>query len=167
MSLKSLIFSSWVIGFAVFILRSQQYTFDPHIQSDAIVVFTGSSQRIVAGKRLHNDRKNQRLLISGVLPNTTLQDLNLKGDNIVLGFQALDTPGNAVETAQWVNFFGLQSIVLVTSRYHLNRSLLEVRRHIKKIKIIPYPIDDRGLIFAIGEYHKYIISYIFGKIRRM
>src|SRR3546814_11467635 len=69
-----------------------------------------------------------------------------------LGYEADNTRGNAVETAAWMKDQGFTSLRLVTATYHMPRSLLEFRRLMPDIEIVPHPVftahfkrDDRWL----------------------
>src|SRR3984893_1455975 len=81
--------------------------------ADAIIVLTGGSQRLNSGIALLREGKGRKLFISGVNHHVDLQDLlrssgedlELAGEwaacRVVLGYRAVDTLGNAGETAQW------------------------------------------------------------------
>ena len=43
-----------------------------------------------------------------------------------LGYEALDTVGNADETRTWARSNGYTRLIVVTSRYHMPRSLAEL-----------------------------------------
>ena len=119
--------------------------------ADALVVFTGAStERLSTGMALLEAQKGQRLLISGV--NEEVRDEEVQaligGDKtlyeccIVLGRQAEDTVGNARELRAWVGASGVRSIILVTSNFHMQRSLREVREAIPDLEVRPYPIIE-------------------------
>ena len=44
-----------------------------------------------------------------------------------LGFTAADTVGNARETAEWAKAMRYDSLIIVTSDYHMPRAMLELR----------------------------------------
>jgi uncharacterized SAM-binding protein YcdF (DUF218 family) len=104
--------------------------------TDAIVVLTGGSQRIDQAITLLKDGIGQRLLISGVNPRTTGREIQAMTSGspelfdccVDIGHDAIDTIGNANETARWINEHGFGRVLIVTNNYHIPRSLLELRR---------------------------------------
>ena len=81
---------------------------------------------------------------------------------------ALETVGNAAQTARWARDHGFDELILVTNNYHIPRSLLELKRAAPKVRFIPYPVvnsdlanwswmkrpDTARVLFA--EYLKYL-----------
>jgi uncharacterized SAM-binding protein YcdF (DUF218 family) len=61
-------------------------------------------------------------------------------DKIILGHEADNTRGNALETAGWMREQGFHSMRLVTSAYHMPRSLLEFSAAMPDITITPHPV---------------------------
>ncbi|WP_187973305.1 YdcF family protein [Aquibium microcysteis] len=121
--------------------------------ADAIIVLTGGQFRLDAAVELLRSGKGQRLLISGV--NPVARDSELKAvmgaDDrlfsccIDIDRAAIDTVGNAAESAKWVNEHAYTSIILVTNNYHMPRSLLEMRRLLKTTDVRPYPVVNSRL----------------------
>src|SRR5690606_26336791 len=105
-------------------------------KADAIIVLTGGISRLDAALNLLETGKGKRLLISGVHPSATRRQLQIAtgGDKalfsccIDIDHAALDTIGNAEESAKWVDNHAYGSIILVTNNYHMPRSLLEMGR---------------------------------------
>lgn len=144
--------------------------------ADGIVVLTGEADRITLAVDLLSNGKGKRLLISGVNPTTTRNALvahlpqfsALFDCCIDLDYRALNTVGNAEETGRWVIDQKFKSVIVVTSNYHMPRSLLEMARVLPDIELTPYPvITDRIDIYAwwsdtesfqllVSEYLKYI-----------
>jgi uncharacterized SAM-binding protein YcdF (DUF218 family) len=120
---------------------------DPSSVTDAIVVLTGGSQRLGAGVRLLQAGMAQKLFVTGVNPGVELPEL-LKTASapaglaccIVLGHEADNTRGNALETAAFMRTQGYHSLRLVTSSYHMPRSLYEFSRAMPGITIVPHPV---------------------------
>ncbi|WP_174801545.1 YdcF family protein [Martelella limonii] len=152
----------------------------PHIyETDAIVVLTGGSRRIEEAFALLESGAGERLLISGVNPATSPSGIQkiIGGDSqlfeccVDVGYEALDTHGNAVETRQWIEEHGYQRILVVTSAYHLPRGLLELRAIDPDTIFVGYPVamsepgapwqeDLRYFRVAGLEYLKLIGAYI-------
>ncbi|MFU0506037.1 YdcF family protein [Pseudaminobacter sp. NGMCC 1.201702] len=145
-------------------------------KADAIIVLTGGQARIDAALDLLKSGKGQRLLISGVNPAAgrksiqaaTGADTTLFSCCVDIDHAALDTIGNAEESAKWVESHAYGSVILVTNNYHMPRSLLEMSRFIDKASLLPYPVvnsrlDDGiwmvkpdALRVLFTEYTKYI-----------
>jgi uncharacterized SAM-binding protein YcdF (DUF218 family) len=91
---------------------------------------------------------------------------------MVLGHTADDTRGNAAETARWIKKEGFQSLRLVTANYHMRRSLLEFKRLMTGVTIIPHPVFPQGFKaeawwihwgsfrLVVSEYVKYLIALV-------
>ncbi len=165
-------------------------------RTDAIVVLTGGAARLATALRLLDQNKADRLLISGVSPNASkaslLQavlpampdaaqasanwqgiDLQMLFDCCVdLDYEAANTEGNAVETADWVAQHHVKTIRLVTSNYHMPRSLAEFRRRLPGVTILPHPVRSETMrvedwwrrstaaAFLLGEYSKYVAALL-------
>jgi len=166
----------WLGGLVRFAGEIPDAVSDPDSQTDAIVVLTGGSQRIETGLELLAADKAKMLFISGVHTGIEVPELlrTLGADEslaakIVLGHEAADTRGNALETAGWMRAQGFHSMRLVTSAYHMPRSLLEFSRAMPDISIIPNPVfaDNvkQGEWWAwpgtasliVDEYVKYLV----------
>ena len=122
-------------------------------KADGIVVLTGGSQRIDRAVELLASGTAAHLLISGVNPSTTgsqIQRLTRAEPALFeccvdIGHDAIDTIGNANEAALWVRKNGYRDVIVVTSNYHMPRSLLELRRVDPQTNFIPYPVVIRDL----------------------
>jgi uncharacterized SAM-binding protein YcdF (DUF218 family) len=115
----------------------------PNARTDAIIVLTGGKNRIEAGLSLLQEKRSDKLFISGVNKETTLADLVGGRDVpccITLGYRAEDTIGNADEARDWVRENDIRSIRLVTSNYHMARARLEFDRAIPDLTIYDHPI---------------------------
>lgn len=134
--------------FAAVVLREPQPVGD---KADAIVVLTGGEARIRAGIELLSRGAGERLLISGVNTRTSARDLvRATGIDVErftccvdLGYTALDTAGNAAEIRAWAEGRGYDSLIVVTSSYHMPRSLLELHRAVPGVHFVPHPVVTR------------------------
>ena len=147
-------------------------------KADAIIVLTGGQSRLDAALNLLKAGKGQRLLISGVHPSATRRQLQLatRGDTTLfdccvdIDRAALDTIGNAEESAKWVERHDYERVILVTNNYHMPRSLLEMGRLLRHASLEPYPVvnsklDDgswltkpEALRVLFTEYTKYLLA---------
>lgn len=168
----------WVVGLLAFVARVERSTPAPEPErAEAIVALTGNaSVRITSAVRLLELEKGERLLVSGVNPQVTRDELQgvsratrrLYDCCVQLGFDAADTKGNAAETAAWVADRGYQSLIVVTADYHMPRSILEMRGALPGVTLIPYPVatpevdahrwwrTNLGARRMIVEYCKYL-----------
>ena len=137
------------IDFALFAQRAANMKPDPGMTGDAIVALTGGSGlRIAAGVDLVAKGKGGHLLISGVHPDVTLDDLiALAGGDpkvwaccVTIGYAAETTLGNADETAAWAYENGYQDLIVVTSDYHMARSLIVLQDAMPDIVLKPWPV---------------------------
>jgi len=141
-------------GFAAFATHVARLT-APAEQpaADAIIVLTGGQARIDAAVDLLRDGKGRRLLISGVHPSARKSDLQRAtgGDAdlfaccVDIDHAALDTIGNAEESAKWVTSHAYDSVIVVTNNYHMPRSLLELKRMIGDAELYPHPVVNTRL----------------------
>jgi uncharacterized SAM-binding protein YcdF (DUF218 family) len=122
-------------------------------EADAIVVLTGGSQRIEQAVSLLESGTGQRLLISGAHPGTSasrIREMTRAPEGLFdccvdIGYDAIDTVGNALETARWAKNHGFKSILVVTNNYHMPRSLFELHRVDPNTRYIAYPIVNSDL----------------------
>ncbi|MGH6968845.1 MAG: YdcF family protein [Stellaceae bacterium] len=137
----------WLLGLFWFADQIPDAVADPTTRTDAIVVLTGGSQRVGGGLQLLAAGMGKTLFITGVFPGVQVPALLHSADApdnlaccIVLGHTADNTTGNAIETAAFMRKQNYHSLRLVTSAYHMPRSLLEFSRAMPDITIIPNPV---------------------------
>jgi uncharacterized SAM-binding protein YcdF (DUF218 family) len=170
----------WMGGFLSFIQEIQLNTPSSPQKIDGIVILTGTPDRLNAGFDLLKETPGARLLVSGVnakvtretLRQATGQSKSLMDCCVDLGRIARNTEGNAKETALWVKDNDINEVVVVTSAYHMPRSLVELRRKMPDTKLIAYPVESATLdikawwtnlhtfIIGGGEFNKYVFSLI-------
>ena len=143
----------YAAGFLVFLFTlPEPNTVDPEaINAEAIVVLTGEGQRVAPAVDLLQRGAGRRLLISGVNPDIDKEELdNLLDGGVAfnccadLGFDAVDTHGNAVETREWAMEHGYNSLIVVTGYEHMPRALLEFSTEMPEIDLIAYPVRPSG-----------------------
>jgi len=167
-------------GFFLFLSTIPQNEPPSRVAGDGIVALTGGPERVQAGLNLLAEGRARRLLISGVNPDTSAAQLaKLHPESARwlqcctdLGRRALNTAGNAVETRQWVRRNGFDTVIVVTSGWHMQRSLLELQRAIPETVLVPYPVDARNgtddvwwsqpgnFRLLVAEYIKYLAALI-------
>jgi uncharacterized SAM-binding protein YcdF (DUF218 family) len=137
------------------------------VHADAIVALTGGSNRIEDAAKLLASGTAERMLISGVNQNTTREALaevygvldELFSCCIDIGYEARDTKGNADEAANWVRERGFGSVIVVTSAYHMPRTLTELRRALPEAHLIPYPVES-GVDLAAWPRNKAVLKLL-------
>jgi uncharacterized SAM-binding protein YcdF (DUF218 family) len=116
--------------------------------ADGIVALTGGASRISDAVELLASGRGRRLLITGVAPTTNTAELirlapeseRLFSCCIDLDYSAVNTVGNATQTRRWVRERGFRSLVVVTSRYHMPRAMLEIAHRLPDVTLIPFPV---------------------------
>ena len=142
------LFVCYALGFAVFVVALPRPVLDPGSKADAIVALTGEGGRLAPAVLLLEHGGGKRLLITGVNKATSkrglkslLQDAGEAFDCCAdLGFAAADTRGNAEEAAQWVRQHNYRSLIVVTTSYHMPRSLAEFGAQMPEVKLVPFPV---------------------------
>ena len=149
-------------------------------KADAIVVLTGGYQRIDHAISLLKDGAGERLLISGVNPTTSGNQIRKLTQSssalfeccVDMGYDAVDTIGNANETARWISDHRFRRVLVVTNNYHMPRSLLELTVSDQQTEFIAYPVVNSDLRNGnwltqplvlramLSEYLKYSVARI-------
>ena len=168
----------WASGFLWFTANLAREISDPIVETDAIVVLTGGSGRLETGFSLLAEGRTKKMFVSGVDPATTREQIRRLAQRsperfeccVVLGRNARDTVGNAAETSAWIEEQAFASLRLVTGSYHMPRSLVEFRRVMPTVTVIPHPVfpehvkvdswwQSPGTALLIAEeYSKFIFS---------
>jgi len=165
-------------GFAWFVYHvpAEEVTLDRN--ADGIVVLTGGPSRISDAIELLAAGHGKRLLISGVHRNTTMTEIariNPRYQRLVaccvdLDHSAINTVGNAVETRRWARDRGFTSLIVVTSAYHMPRTMAELERQMPEITLVPFPVVTDRLRsepwwssaptarLMLSEYAKYVMA---------
>lgn len=173
-------FVLWLVGLGVFVATSLWRHTDQSTPTDAIVVLTGGRLRLETGLQLFAAGIAKKLFISGVNQRVDraelLRALGAVPERadccIVIGHAAENTFGNARETAAWMRAEGYQSLRLVTSWYHMPRSLLEFERAMPGTTIVAHAVFAHrieaeswggwyaALLLVVGEYDKYLLAWM-------
>jgi len=178
----------WLAGLFAFAHRVRELTpAEEPGRADAVVALTGpSSERVNAAIRLLDQGKGERVLISGVNREVRRRELRalVPGSSrlfnccVDLGFEAEDTVGNAQEIAAWARAKGYDDLIVVTSDYHMPRSLVEIRGAMPGVKLTPYAVSTPSLDNARWwraavtarrmtlEYMKYLVALGRESLRR-
>ena len=175
-------FVCWFFGFFVFAFYACSLQADSNQKADAVVVLTGGADRLQTGFDLLKDKRAPLLFITGVNDSVSPQELlymqkDILKDATYLDYSADNTYQNALAIKDWVKEQQqVKSILLVTSFYHMPRSLFEISKQIPDIKIYPVSvflkqqehwIHSRSAWLVFVEYNKFIIRFIQFQIRRV
>ena len=147
-------------------------------RADAIVALTGGAFRINDALVLLATGRGQRLLITGVNPNTrTVEILRRMPEHqrwfdccVDLDHSALNTIGNAIETRRWARQKNVKSLIVVTSNFHMPRAMAELAHQLPDVTLVPFAVSsDRVRVedwwsnpssarLLFSEYLKYIVA---------
>jgi uncharacterized SAM-binding protein YcdF (DUF218 family) len=174
----------WSLGLYEFYHRIPVKPTADERKTDAIIVLTGGKDRVAEGIRLLNQKYAGKIFISGVGKSTNIIELlesqglsekeikKLDPAKFAIGREAINTIGNAREAESWIAQNNIKSIRLVTSSYHMPRALLEFKKRMPGLKIIPHPVipanfhrddwrnDELSRRFILAEYTKYLMAKI-------
>ncbi len=166
--LFALIGLAWALGFIWFATTLPQPA--GMERTDAIVVPTGSGGRIPRGLDVLRAGAAEKMLVTGV-------DINVKPGEfmaeygvdqplmdccVVLGFTALDTRGNARETADWVAANEVTSLRLVTADWHMRRTAVELGSRLPAdVTVLRDAVPTRPSFATLFfEYHKLLAAWL-------
>jgi len=147
-------------------------------KADGIVVLTGAATRIPDAIQLLADDRGKRLLISGVYHATKAKEIaritplyaKYFSCCIDLDRSALNTYGNALQAKRWAHDHNFNSLIVVTSNWHMPRAMAELEHQLPDVTLVPYPVVSEKMKsdpwwsnlatarVLIGEYLKYLFA---------
>lgn len=175
----------WFAGFIAFNYRINNYKHDTNTKTDAIIALTGGKNRIGEAVNLLNKGLADKMFISGVQKDISLKEISkqqaLKIETkreIEIGNQSTNTVENAIETNDWIKKNHIKSIRLVTSNYHIPRSMEEFKARNPKLLIIPHPVysesvskkwwKNEGSFYLIAsEYTKFLYVCLRTRLKQL
>jgi uncharacterized SAM-binding protein YcdF (DUF218 family) len=166
------------VGFVAFARTVIESAAPADPRAEGIVVLTGGTARIDGALALLAQGRAGRLLISGVNPAVTRETLaEMVSEEVrpqllcCVDFDhARDTIENATETERWVEEQGFRSLIVVTSDYHMPRSMAELAGAMPDVRLIAFPVSNPDLhlddwwrnpeIFGLlaREYGKFLVA---------
>ena len=160
----ALIVLVWLLGLAWFIVSLPGPAGEQ--RTDAIVVLTGAKGRIERGLIQLQAKRAKRMLVSGVFPLVSENELAVVQNAprklftccIDLGKEAVNTRTNADETAAWMARNKFTSVRLITTDWHMPRARFELEQQVgDDVTIVPDAVKSApGLFILITEYNKLI-----------
>ena len=172
---------AWLGGLTAFVAGLPGPDAAPAGESDGVVVYTGGGgARIAAAMTLFADGTGERLLISGVHPDTSKERLAALWNGapdifaccVDLGRKARTTEGNAEEAAEWARAHDFRNVVLVTSDYHMPRAIAATKARLNDATVTPYvvasgylngkgwPVSAEAWRKIAGEFGKFILARV-------
>jgi uncharacterized SAM-binding protein YcdF (DUF218 family) len=126
---------------------------------DGVVILTGGEERVEAGLTCLQKNCAPKALISGVHHDVKKRELLALhkfpaslADKIDLGFGAIDTAGNAQETAKWVRENKMKRVIVITSNYHMDRAMLHLHALLSH-DVILEPIQVKPAILEQKKWY--------------
>jgi len=146
--------------------------------ADGIVVLTGGAGRIPDAIELLAAQHGKRLLITGVHRDTRAKEIARLTPLyskyftccIDLDRSALNTFGNALETKRWAIDHNFNSLIVVTSNWHMPRAMAEMQHQLPLASLIAYPVvserakaepwwsNGESIKLLVSEYFKYLFA---------
>ena len=163
-------------GWFIFNIAGDEVTLDT--KADGIVALTGAAARIPDAIELLATDRGKRLLITGVHRATSSKEIARLTPLysryftccIDLDRSALNTFGNALETKRWARAHNFNSLIVVTSNWHMPSAMAELAHQLPDVTLVAYPVisekvktepwwsnlDTARFLFA--EYLKYVLA---------
>ena len=141
-------------GFLAFVAGIERTEREPEGRADGIVALTGGAQRVGDAIDLLAAGRGRRLLISGVNERTSRDEIGRLNPGqrhwidccVDLDYRARNTIGNAIETRRWMRRHHFASVAVVTSNYHMPRTLVELDHALAEGEsAIPHPVIAEGI----------------------
>ncbi len=158
----------FILSWVFFIINVRHENKLPNnFRCDNVIVLTGDKDRIKLAMNSIYKFKAKNLFISGVYKTTTLMDIFKNQDigdvSIILGYKAKNTYGNAREIREIAEDLGINEAIIVTSDYHMIRSLYEIKKENPNLKIYPVKVmsefNIRFLLLSFREFCCVIYMY--------
>ncbi|WP_342106816.1 YdcF family protein [Methylobacterium sp. SI9] len=170
-----------VAGFLIFVSALARQERTPSDRADGIVALTGGAQRIGDAIDLLAGGYGRRLLITGVNERTSRDEIARLNPTqraliaccVDLDYRARNTIGNAIETRRWMRAHRFSTVAVVTSNYHMPRTLVELVHALQDSdRVLPHPVvteafdADRwwrsppAARLVASEYVKFLASWV-------
>jgi uncharacterized SAM-binding protein YcdF (DUF218 family) len=174
----------YAIGFVLFVSNLPGVPAAPP-KADGIVALTGGDERLDTAVALLEHGVGKRLLVSGVSQETSKETVGKMSEGGArfaccadIGYSAEDTHGNAAEAAIWAHEHHFRSLLIVTGRYHMPRTMREFAAALPDVSLMAFPVDQsridlgdwwrhpRTVQLLHREYVKYLASLVIIRLAR-
>ncbi|MDR0556069.1 MAG: YdcF family protein [Holosporaceae bacterium] len=164
----------WMLLCGIFVVCIATYNPRYDRNFDYVVILTGEYRRIAYVFRMMSSYQPKSVFISGAHEKITLRDICPRGcytkAQIILGKQSRNTVENAVEVYEWIRQNNISEILLITSDYHLPRSLLEFKFVDNELKAYPCAVKSnlnfQFIVRCCKEFHKIIYTFVRHTLRK-
>lgn len=138
------------------------------LQIDSIVVLTGDRFRISTGVEIFSKGVGEKLLLSGVNKDINTDNIKKKFPKYTDLFNCCieidnissNTFENSRETFLWLKKYKYDSVLIVSSDYHMPRVKLEFERFMDKNDIYYHPVERNGEMSILKKTKKIFLEYI-------
>jgi uncharacterized SAM-binding protein YcdF (DUF218 family) len=164
----SLLGTTYLLGFALFVvtLPPPFTTLPPGLE--ALATFTGGAGRVAATLTEMERGFSGPILISGSHRSTRLSDILAETATTLTPSQRTHILHDAAQTTRqnitslmvWAGYQNLQHIGIITSTYHARRVRLLARLHAPELNLTLLPVQpaDAGLMPLFREYNKLLAA---------
>ena len=135
---------------------------------DSVVVLTGDKFRISKGMEILSNGIGEKLLLSGVNKNIKL--INIKNEFpkykknfdccVEIENTSSNTFENSRETFLWLEKNKYNSVLIVSSDYHMPRAKLEFEKFLNTKNTYYHPVNSNNNLMAIGKIKKLFLEYV-------
>lgn len=173
-------------GFVLFVSSLDRIERSPPSRTDGIVALTGGAQRIGDAIDLLAKGYGNRLLITGVNDRTSRDEIARLNPGqrrlfeccVDLDYRARNTIGNAIETRRWAHDKRFRSLIVVTSNYHMPRTLMELDHALPEARKVPYAVVTNSVDpsswwrspattkVLVSEYVKFLAMWVRTRLER-
>ena len=174
--ISSLIILFLIYGFIVFLKKIHYNQVSFNYKTEGIAVLTGGKGRINLGLELFKKNRNLKLIISGVdkkVSEVSIIPNNFKNkSSITIDKESESTYQNAKIINKWTSKYKLQNVTIITSYYHMPRSMMLIQLLTPNINFYAYPVEKKisnksslrenflYYSFLTEEYIKYLLSHL-------
>ena len=135
---------------------------------DSIVVLTGDKFRISKGMEILSNGIGEKLLLSGVNKNIKLTNIKNEFPKYKNFFDCCveienissNTFENSRETFLWLEKNKYNSVLIVSSDYHMPRTKLEFEKFLNTKNTYYHPVHSNNNLKAIGKIKKLFLEYV-------
>ncbi len=169
----ALVFFSF--GFVSFFSQIKNYNVTNNLNPQGIAVLTGGKGRIAKGIEVFRNNPESYLIISGVDKKVSIEDVLPKdflvNPKVFIDKKSETTNDNVNEIVNWSLNNNIRDVIIITSDYHMPRTMLILTKKGKGLNFSSYPVtssinleesflkDSKTLKFLLEEYFKYILSF--------